>query len=344
MNDSHQRLDTPDAPRGSWTPRERFLAELRHEEPDRLPYFEYSVDSGIVKELTGEELTKKEVNRRFGICDLEVWRKPPVFARHHEGTGQAGRKIEADGLIKTRADLPLMQLPDYCTQELLELAAAAVEDKDEFAIGLVFNIALDPMLRSMGYTGFSYALMDDPGLIEEVLKRYVDWQIEVLHAYQELDFDFLLSGDDLAHKSGPFFSPQVFRDLLLPHAKQITDEITLPWILHCDGNIMPIIDDLLTLGMAGLHPIEPPAMDIFALKRDYGDRICLLGNIDINTIVRGSPEDIREEVRCKIRACAPGGGYVIASSTCIPEYAKAENFAAMVNAIRDFGQYPIRIP
>jgi len=323
------------------TPRERFLAELRHEEPDRLPYFEYGVDAGIVRALTGRDLPRKEVCREFGICDLEVWRKPPVFVRFHEGTAVGGRTIEADGLIKTRADLALMQFPDPRDSQAFEEACAVVESKEEFAVGLVFNIALDPMLRSMGYTGFSYALQDDPGLIEEVLKRYVDWQLAALDKYQELDLDFALSGDDLAHRTGPFFSPQVFRDLLLPYAMQIAREVRVPWILHCDGNIVPILDDLLTLGMAGLHPIEPLAMDIFALKRDYGRRLCLIGNIDINTLSLGTPEEVREEVRLKIQALAPGGGYVCASSTCIPEYARPENFLALADAVREFGQYPI---
>ena len=324
-----------------FTPRERFLAELRHDEPDRVPYFEYSVDAGVVKALTGRELSRKEVCRSFDICDLEVWRKPPVFVRYHEGEAAGGRRIEADGLIKTRADISLMHLPDVSDAKAFEEACAAVEDKEEFAIGLVFNIGIDPVLRSMGYTGFSYALQDDPGLIVEVLKRYVDWQVATLQKYQELDFDFALAGDDMAHKSGPFFSPQVLRDLLLPYAMQVANEVRVPWILHCDGDITPILDDLLTLGMAGLHPVEPPAMDIFALKRDYGHRICLIGNIDVNTIARGKVEDVRDEVRTKIRALAPGGGYVCASSTCIPEYAKPQNFAALVSAIREFGQYPI---
>lgn len=323
------------------TPRDRFLAELRHEEPDRVPYFEYAVDASIVEALAGRALSRKEVCRQFGICDIEIWRKPPVFVRRHEGQAKGGRVIEADGLIKTRADLSLMEFPDPCDPERFDQACATVQDKEEFAVGLVFNIGLDPMLRSMGYTGFSYALQDDPGLIEEVLKRYADWQVAALQKYQELDIDFGLSGDDLAHKTGPFFSPEVLRDLLLPYAMQIAREIRMPWILHCDGNIMPILHDLLTLGMAGLHPIEPGAMDIFALKRDYGDRLCLIGNIDINTLSRGTPEEVREETRTKIQALAPGGGYVCASSTCIPEYAKPENFAALVQAIRDFGEYPI---
>ena len=62
-----------------------------------------------------------------------------------------------------------------------------------------------------------------------------DWQIEVLHAYQKLDFDFVLGGDDVAHKTAPFMSPQTFHDLFWPRMKRVADAITLPWIQHSDS-------------------------------------------------------------------------------------------------------------
>ena len=91
------------------------------------------------------------------------------------------------------------------------------------------------------------------------------------------------------------------------------------------------------LGMNAIHPIEPGAMDIFALKRDYGGRLTLCGNFDINILALGTPEATREEVRRKMAALAPGGGYVAASSTSIPSYVKPENFRAMVEAIQAYG-------
>ena len=176
------------------------------------------------------------------------------------------------------------------------------------------------------------------------MNRYVEWTLAVLEGFQDLGFDFVLSGDDLAFKTGPFFSPAVFREFFVPGMRRVADAIHLPWIFHSDGYLFPILDDLLALGITGLNPIEPLSMDIFELKRDYGDRLCLVGNIDVDTLSRGTPEQVREEVHRKILALAPGGGYVASSSNTVPEYVKPENFAAMVDAIRDFGTYPIGEP
>jgi len=129
----------------------------------------------------------------------------------------------------------------------------------------------------------------------------------------------------------------------MPGMRQVADAIHLPWVFHSDGNLYPILDDLLSLGINGLNPIEPLSMDIIELKRNYGDRLCLVGNIDVDNLSRGTPEDVREEVHRKINALAPGGGYVVSSSTSVTEYVRPENFAAMIEAIQDFGEYPIRI-
>jgi hypothetical protein len=321
------------------TPRERLVCALTGVLPDRVPYFEYGIDRAVAKAAFGfcpdDPL---EFNRLVGRCDLEVWRKPPVFARY-ERTGD-GRSHLVEGLIRTRADYrERFKLPPPVEQQALDEAARAVERKGEFAIGLVISLSADPVLLSMGFDGFSYALADEPELVAEMLDRYADWTVELLGEYQELGFDFVLCGDDVAHKTGPFMSPGVFREVFYPRLKRVADAIRLPWIQHCDGDLKPILDDWLRLGMNAIHPIEPGALDIFELKRTIGRRVTLCGNYDINILSLGTPHQTREEVRAKMAALKPGGRYVAASSTSIPPYVKPENFRAMVEAIREFGAY-----
>jgi len=321
------------------TPRQRLLCALTGTLPDRVPYFEYGIDQGVAEAALGERADDPlEFNRLVGRCDLEVWRKPPVFARYEKTSD--GRSHLTAGLIRTRADYrEVFDLPPPVEAERFEEAARAVEQKGEFALGLVISLSADPVLLSMGFDGFAYALADDPALVAEMLDRYADWTVAVLDEYQKLDFDFVLCGDDVAHKTGPFMSPGVFRDVFWPRMKRVADAIRVPWIQHCDGDLMPIMDDWLALGMNALHPIEPGALDIFALKRTIGHRVCLCGNFDINILSLGTPERTREEVRTKMVALMPGGRYVAASSTSIPSYVRAENFRAMVEAIREFGRY-----
>ena len=83
-------------------------------------------------------------------------------------------------------------------------------------------------------------------------------------------------------------------------------------------------------------------MDIVQLKKKYGGRLCLMGNINLDsTLCLGTPQDVAEEVKLRIRTVAPGGGYCCGSSNSIPEYVPYENYIAMIETIQQFGQYPI---
>jgi uroporphyrinogen-III decarboxylase len=117
---------------------------------------------------------------------------------------------------------------------------------------------------------------------------------------------------------------------------------SLPWILHSDGDIAPILDDILSLGVKGIANIEPGPMDIDKLKKDVGKRVCLMGNIDLHyTLTRGTPEETRLEVQKRIQNVGPGGGYILASANGITAYCKPENVRAMAQALTDYGNYPL---
>ena len=154
---------------------------------------------------------------------------------------------------------------------------------------------------------------------------------------------FLLD-DDLAHCGGPLenprFSGRTCSRSTSGSAKSST-AAGLPFIMHTDGKVTQVLPDLIACGLDALHPIEPKAMDIAAVKREYGDRLALLGNIDVDLLTRGSPEEIRADVQGRIRAVAPGGGFAIGSSNSIPDYVPLENYRALIEASLAFGCYPI---
>jgi uroporphyrinogen decarboxylase len=115
----------------------------------------------------------------------------------------------------------------------------------------------------------------------------------------------------------------------------------LPWIFHTDGNFLPLLDDLLSLGMNALNPIEPDAMDIRALRRRLGASVTLVGNIDINLLSLGTPEEVAECTRRTIADVAGEGAFILSSSNSIPGYCQVANVRAMVEACRRYGRYPI---
>lgn len=200
--------------------------------------------------------------------------------------------------------------------------------------------------RIMGFNTFSYALVDQPDLVAELFRRVGETQIEVFRKIVEMDqVGAMWYGDDLAYKTGTMVHPDLLRKELFPYLVQMGEicrEKNLPFVMHSDGDLRQIIPDLIELGLNGLHPIEPLAMDSRKLKEVYGDRLCLLGNIEIGEILTlGTPEEVEAEVRERINALAIGGGYAVGSSNTIAHYVKPENFRAMIQATRKYGKYPL---
>lgn len=147
--------------------------------------------------------------------------------------------------------------------------------------------------------------------------------------------------DDLAWNKAPFISPKVFREFFLPHMKEVAQTIKKPWVFHSDGNIAPILEDLIELNMDALHTIQPDVMDISEVKEKYGDKLCLTGNTDLHyTLTRVTTEYVTSEVEERIRAAGKNGGYIISSAMTLADYCKPENVLAMADAIKDYGEYP----
>lgn len=335
--------------------RERVLTALRREEPDRIPYCELAIDRALAQKLMGwgearSQAANLEANiysieeakaiaSRLHMDNLSYVMRAPVYAHKH--AGQDGRLFYGDGMIQTEDDLPLLLLPDPAHDALYVDAEEFITHKGDYAAWFVTRIGIFPTMLSMGMENFCVALYDNRPFVEAVLDCYCDWVEVVAERVCQLGFDVFISTDDMAFNSAPFFSPAVFRDLLLPRYRRVAEKITIPWIIHSDGNIMPFLDDLISLGIVGLHPIEHGAMDIRAMKRTYGDRLCLLGNVDLNLLGLGTPEEVDQEVRGLIHDVGQGGGYIVTSGNSLAGYLRPENVLALSEAVQKYGRYPL---
>ncbi len=337
------------------TSRERVSTALRREEPDRVPYCEIAVDRALAERLMGwgepsSQAASLEVNpytleeakalaAHLKTDNINFILRAPVYAE--KSPGQDGRLFYGQGLIQSEADLARLELPDPYDDPLYADAEAFARRKGNYSAWFVTRIGIFPTMLSMGMESFAVALHENRPFVEAVLDRYCDWAAVVAERACQLGFDAFVSTDDMAFKSAPFFSPAVFRDLVLPRFQRVAKKITLPWIIHSDGNLMLFLEDLLSLGIAGLHPNEKGAMDIRAMKRDYGRRLCLLGNVDLNILGLGTPQDVDAEVRGLIRDVGPGGGYIVTSGNSLAGYLRPENCLALSKAVRKYGRYPI---
>ncbi len=339
------------------TSRERVLVALRHEIPDRVPWMEGIVDDSLATKLVGEEIRvnwdiapdgtpvtsgaelaemQKRVCRALGKDNINWNAFAPIYAGK---TTLEGVVVVGEGEIHTRADLALMQFPDIDAPGFLEPAREFIAHKEDFCAVACIRLGIGATIMSMGLQSFSYAMADDPDLIIEVLRRYGDWTIRLAPRLAEIGFDIFWAFDDVAFNSGPMFSPQFYRDVVLPTQKEAADALPLPLITHSDGDMTPILDDWLQLGQQAIHPLQPDVMNINEVKASYGDHICLVGNIFMDDLVHKSPDDITAQVQDRIEKIGVGGGYIISSSNSLTADMKPENIIAMMNAIDEFGWY-----
>lgn len=193
-------------------------------------------------------------------------------------------------------------------------------------------------------TEFLMAMVQQPELVKRYMEVTTAGVVQLVRAQAELGVDGITGGNDWAFKAGPMFSAKHMRQLIAPYLKEIVDETHrcgLKYIKHGDGDLrkhMPILVD--EVGIDGLHSIEPGAnMDIAAFKRQYGDRLALLGNLDCDLLVRGRPEEIEAGVIELMQQIAPGGGYVFSTSNTVLMDAPLGNLNTMLSAARKYGKY-----
>jgi uroporphyrinogen decarboxylase len=338
------------------TSRERVLTALARKQPDRVPYCELGIDRALAQRLMGwEGAATQAANLERNAYSVEEAKalatglhldniafvlRAPVYAERH--AGKDGRLFYGEGQIKSEADLTRLVLPNPHDDALYAEAEAFVQQKGEYACWFVTRMGIFPTMLSMGTETFCMALYDNLPFIETMLDQYCHWTEVVAERVCRMGFDVFATTDDMAFNTGTFFSPKVFHDLVLPRYQRLAKQVTLPWVIHTDGNILPFLDDLMSVGIAGLHPIEKGAMDIRHMKRTYADRLCLLGNVDLNLLGMGSPDAVDREVRDLIRDVGPGGGYIVTSGNSLAAYCLPDNVRALSRAVQKYGSYPIR--
>ncbi len=184
-------------------------------------------------------------------------------------------------------------------------------------------------------------------LIEKVL----EFQLAVMERYIEIVGPYVQmveTSDDYGTQVGSLISPALYREMLQPSHRRLVETIKgktkAKVFLHSCGSISDILEDLIDAGVDVINPVQPLAksMDSYALKKRFGKRIVFHGGIDVQRVLPyGSVEDVREEVKRRIQAFGPGGGYILAPAHNIQDDVPPENAIALFEAAHQYGQYPI---
>lgn len=209
------------------------------------------------------------------------------------------------------------------------------------------------MLRFNGFYGFGAELMGiptfnlmfykDPELIREMIEYWEYYVVETIRAAVETfkdRIDVVYWWEDMADRHGPCVSPKLFKEFFLPHYKRVTGFLAKNKIdrimMDCDGNINPLLDLIVESGINGLWPLEVNAgMDAVAIRKKYGDKLFLAGNLDKAELAKGG-EAMRREVDRKVPVLKEIGGYIPGADHLIPVEFTLERFKQYAEYIKKF--------
>lgn len=187
------------------------------------------------------------------------------------------------------------------------------------------------------------AMIEEPEWVEDMFDTYLDRSIQHFNMIWDAGyrFDSIFWYDDMGYKNTPFFSNEMYRSLLQKYHKK-----AVAWAhdhgiyarLHSCGDIMPLLPDIMDTGIDALNPIEIKAgMDVFKIKKDYGDRLVLHGGI--NAVLWDDKEAIVEAIRQAVPVLKENGGYIFASDHSIPNSVSLENMRSIINTVKEAGKY-----
>jgi uroporphyrinogen decarboxylase len=316
------------------TPRERFIAALeRRPLAGRVPHFE------LVFFLTMEAFGKIHFSQRH----YAQWDQMEEKERRLHRSEMAQLYIDTAERYEHSA---IFLHPNPGTEEETFRLIDLVREKsgDRYFLMLhgdaTFGI---PDGRSM--EAFSIRMAEEPEQVEAEAARMVDGALqraERLQRHGGLDGFALCS--DYCLNDGPFLSPRLFARFVTPYLARLTRgyrDMGFYVIKHTDGNILPILDQLVSTEPHALHSLDPQAgVDIAAIKRQIGDRLCLIGNVNCGLLDSGTDEEVVENVLYALRHGMPGGGYIFSTSNCIYTGMRLARYELMLDVWRRHGNYP----
>ena len=191
---------------------------------------------------------------------------------------------------------------------------------------------------------FSCRLADEPGKVKTECAARVDDALDLAAKYKEHGaIDGFAMCCDYCFNDNPFMSPNQFSEFVTPYLDRVIAgfrDMGMYAIKHTDGNIMPILDQLVQANPHALHSLDPQAgVDIAEVKRLVGDKVCLIGNVNCGLLDTGTDEDCIESARYCLRHGMTGGGYIFATSNCIYTGLRLSRYELILDVWRKEGSY-----
>ena len=347
----------------------RLIAQIRGQPVDRVPHMEGLVDDQHVEKILGRYAGNTLAIGGDPAKGAEGATGRPMHAKDYvefnQATGNDVLVVEcfwtpfkkrtpdgdlvavADRSVKSRADWERVIIPG---DEEIEDRLQYVREYKEAIKGTHMGVTLGGGCIfqtlyefTVGMSDFMMMCYEQRDFVEEMLEVSAVYFEKLVAAAVAEGIDLLLFADDYAWKSGLFIPPPLFKELWFPRAERIIAPAVsagIPVVFHSDGKIDETVEWLLEIGIEGITPMDPYAIDYRDYKKRFGDRLCLFGNIDVEfPLVHGTPEDVEKDVIEHAKVLMPGGRWVAGSSHSITNFVPHENYIALLNALHHHCQY-----
>lgn len=350
-------------------PRERLLAAMRRQVPDRVPCELYLTPALLARfrEQTGAD----DPAEYWGFEERVVaFRRPAPAGDHSQYCHDAsleGATVDEWGVARrggslyhfTRMAHPLATaqapeeitdypLPDFRRAECWEHLSgqiATLHDRDLAAHGLLGQTIFETAWAIRSMEELLTDMAQRPALAEPLLERMTELRIFQAEMLARADVDILRLGDDVGAQRGMLMSPRLWRRWLKPRlaaviaAARAAKPDVLIWY-HSDGDCRPIIPELIEIGVDILNPVQPECMDPAQIKALYGDRLAFSGTIGTQTTMPfGTPDEVKAEVKLRMSTVGRGGGLLLAPTHVLEPDVPWENILAFIAAVKEFGYY-----
>ena len=332
----------------------RLRATLTRERlPDRLPIAD-GVDPEIKEEFLGTPIRDLKTYVRFRLeagydyAVLQIRGQPLAdstqikiskgILRAHTGESHAAGAVSGIHDWKSFEAYPWIGAESAYYRDVDE-ASECMPD----GMKLIVNVGpiFSGTWRCMGMETFSIACLEQPELVKAIVENMGTVIVKIVEQTIQRDYvGGIWLGDDIAYTESLMVSPNFLRKHIFPFYKQIGhlcrkhDKV---FIFHSDGTLKEVFEDLIACGIQAIHPNEPAAMDIVEVKRQWGHKVSLIGNVDVDLLTRGTPEQVAQATRYLIDNVAPGGGYALGSGHSVTKHVPMLNYRAMLDTVREFG-------
>jgi len=217
--------------------------------------------------------------------------------------------------------------------------------KDIYIFGSHLYGLFEQTWQPFGFSDFVRLLKRDRGFIEEVIEYNKEWYLKCVDASADAGYPGIIYSDDMAYKTGPMLNPQTMDDLFGSHLKEITDYAHsrgLKIVIHTDGNTRLLLSYFVKWGFDGQHSLETTAgVDLGDFRGEIGHQLSFLGHLDIaHVLSHGSRDEVRDHVKDVIQKAGEGGGLILGPNNSHADV-RVENLRWMIEAIHEFGSYPL---